>query len=161
VTRVVVNREKDLHEVWHSTRRELGLRGPVLASFLNGQPALMVPHSNKFSQSFLPNPERQLRELFALQNQHPSFMDLTTLIGLVAAFCTTVSYYPQLKKCWETGSAGDLSLKMFLTLAAGVALWIVYGFLKSDVVIIIANVLSLALLLGILYFKLRERLASA
>ena len=31
-------------------------------------------------------------------------MDFTTLIGLVAAFCTTVSYYPQLKKCWETGS---------------------------------------------------------
>jgi MtN3 and saliva related transmembrane protein len=50
---------------------------------------------------------------------------------------------------------------MFLTLAAGVALWVVHGFLKSDVVIIIANVVSLALLLGILYFKLQERLASA
>ena len=84
-------------------------------------------------------------------------MDFTTLIGLVAAFCTTISYYPQLKKCWDTGSAGDLSLKMFLTLAAGVALWVVYGFLKSDFVIIIANVVSLALLFGILYFKLRER----
>ena len=71
--------------------------------------------------------------------------------------CTTVSYYPQLKKCWETGSAGDLSLKMFLTLATGVALWVVYGFLKSDVVIIIANAVSLALLSGLLYFKLRER----
>ncbi len=43
-------------------------------------------------------------------------MDFTTLIGLLAAFCTTVSYYPQLKKCWATGSAGDLSLKMFITL---------------------------------------------
>ena len=51
----------------------------------------------------------------------------TTVIGLMAAFCTTVSYYPQLQKCWATGSAGDLSLKMFLTLAAGVALWVVYG----------------------------------
>jgi MtN3 and saliva related transmembrane protein len=80
----------------------------------------------------------------------------TTLIGLVAAFCTTVSYYPQLKKCWETGLAGDLSLKTFLTLAAGVALWVVYGFLKSDLVIIIANAVSLAFLLGIIYFKLRE-----
>ena len=35
-------------------------------------------------------------------------MDITTLVGLLAAFCTTVSYYPQLKKCWKTGSAGDL-----------------------------------------------------
>jgi MtN3 and saliva related transmembrane protein len=84
-------------------------------------------------------------------------VDLTTLIGLIAAFCTTVSYYPQLKKCWATGSAGDLSLTTFMTLAAGVALWVVYGLLKSDVVIIIANAVSLALLLGILYFKIRQR----
>src|SRR5205085_7822124 len=34
-------------------------------------------------------------------------------------FCTTVSYYPQLKKHRDTGSAGDLWLKMFLTLAVG------------------------------------------
>jgi MtN3 and saliva related transmembrane protein len=48
-------------------------------------------------------------------------MNLTTLIGLMAALCTTASYIPQLKKCWETGSAGDLSLKMFSILAAGTA----------------------------------------
>jgi MtN3 and saliva related transmembrane protein len=88
-------------------------------------------------------------------------MDFTTTSGLVAAICTTASYYPQLRKCWETGSAGDLSLKMFLTLAAGVALWVVYGFLKSDIIIIIANAVSLALLLGILYFKFRERASLA
>ena len=88
-------------------------------------------------------------------------MDFTTTIGLVAAICTTASYYPQLRKCWETGSAGDLSLRMFLTLAAGVALWVVYGFLKSDIIIIIANAVSLALLLGILYFKFRERASPA
>ena len=84
-------------------------------------------------------------------------MDFTTLIGLVAAFCTTVSYYPQLKKCWATGSAGDLSSKTFMMLSAGVGLWVVYGFLKNDFVIIIANAVSLTLLMGILYFKLRDR----
>jgi len=45
---------------------------------------------------------------------------------------------------------------MFLTLSLGVALWIVYGALKSDAVIIMANGMSLTLLLGILYFKIRE-----
>jgi MtN3 and saliva related transmembrane protein len=83
-------------------------------------------------------------------------MNFTTAIGLLAAFCTTVSYVPQLKKCWQTGSAGDLSLKMFLTLALGIASWIVYGVLQGDVVIILANSVSLLLLLGILAFKLRE-----
>jgi len=81
---------------------------------------------------------------------------MNTAVGLFAAFCTTVSYFPQLKKCWETSSAGDLSLKMFLILALGVASWIVYGFLQGDIVIIIANSASLCLLLGILYCKLRE-----
>ena len=82
---------------------------------------------------------------------------MNTGIGLFAAFCTTISYFPQLKKCWETNSAGDLSLKMFLILGLGVATWVVYGFLQGDIIIIIANSASLCLLLGILYFKLKER----
>ena len=82
---------------------------------------------------------------------------LETIIGLVAAFCTTVSYIPQLKKCYATRRAGDLSLKMFLTLGAGIALWCVYGIMKRDWVIIVANGVSLLLLANILYFKLREQ----
>jgi len=84
-------------------------------------------------------------------------MDIETAIGGVAAICTTVSYFPQLKKCWQTGETGDLSLLMFLTLSLGVALWTVYGALKSDIVIVLANGLSLTLLLEILYFKRREQ----
>jgi MtN3 and saliva related transmembrane protein len=88
-------------------------------------------------------------------------MTVTTLIGLMAALCTTASYIPQLKKCWETGSAGDLSLKMFSILAAGIALWVIYGVLQGDAVIILANSVSLVLLAGILYFRLREDFLSA
>ena len=83
-------------------------------------------------------------------------MSLITLIGLVAAFCTTISYVPQLKKIWDTGETHDISLKMFLILAAGIALWVVYGVLKSDAVIILANCVSLALLSAILFFKIRN-----
>ena len=81
---------------------------------------------------------------------------LETLVGLVAAFCTTVSYIPQVKKCWQTGSTGDLSLKMLLILGAGIALWVVYGIMKADLVIIAANSVSLLLLGNLLVFKLRE-----
>jgi MtN3 and saliva related transmembrane protein len=81
---------------------------------------------------------------------------LPTLIGIVAAVCTTVSYIPQLRKCWTTGSAADLSLYMFLVLAAGLSLWVVYGFLQKDWVIVIANVVSVTLLGVIIGFKLRE-----
>jgi MtN3 and saliva related transmembrane protein len=90
------------------------------------------------------------------RTQLEAVMDWMTAIGGTAAFCTTVSYVPQLRKCWQTGHAGDLSLKMFLVLAVGVALWVVYGLMKSDWVIVAANAVSLALLSGILAFKLRE-----
>ena len=83
-------------------------------------------------------------------------MDWKTIIGSVAAFCTTISYLPQLKKCWQTRSAGDLSLVMFATLATGVTLWVVYGALQEDMVIVAANLVSLCFLIGILYFKLKE-----
>jgi len=59
-------------------------------------------------------------------------MDFVTVLGGVAAACTTVSYFPQLKKCWQSGHTGDF----FLVLAAGVALWAVYGLLKADPVIV-------------------------
>jgi MtN3 and saliva related transmembrane protein len=88
-------------------------------------------------------------------------MTFTSVIGLLAAFCTTISYVPQLKKCWDTGSAGDLSFKMFSTLAAGIALWVAYGILQGDMVIILANSVSFLLLMGILAFKLREKFHSA
>ena len=80
---------------------------------------------------------------------------LETLIGAAAAICTTASYIPQLRKCWKTGETGDLSLKMLLLLAGGLGLWLVYGFMRGDAVIIIANAISLVLLGGILFFKIR------
>ena len=83
-------------------------------------------------------------------------LNIETLVGLAAAICTTVSYIPQVKKAWQTGSTGDLSLKMLAILATGIALWVVYGLLKADVVIIMANTVSLLLLASLLVFKLRE-----
>ena len=83
-------------------------------------------------------------------------MDLVTATGLLAAVLTTASNIPQLKKCWTTQSAGDLSLRGFSALAAGVAIWAIYGFMRSDWVMIVANVVSLLCLIGILAVKLRE-----
>jgi len=83
-------------------------------------------------------------------------MDPVTVIGAVAACCTTGSLVPQLQKCWQTGSVEDLSLRMLLLRGSALALWIAYGVLKPDILIIVANAISLALLLAILFFKLRS-----
>jgi MtN3 and saliva related transmembrane protein len=83
-------------------------------------------------------------------------MDAVTAIGPVAATLTTASNIPQLKKCWQTRSAGDLSLKGFSALALGVAVWTLYGIMRGDWGIVGANVVSLVCLVGILAIKLRE-----
>jgi len=86
---------------------------------------------------------------------------LSTAIGLIAAFCTTISYIPQVVKCWKTRKAGDISLKMLLTLASGLVLWVAYGFINTDWVIVGANAVSLLLLANLLLFKMRELFPSS
>ena len=79
-----------------------------------------------------------------------------TVIGLAAAVCTTAANLPQLKKAWSTGQTDDISLNMLLVLTCGLALWVVYGVLKEDIVIILANGISLTLIGALLWLKLLQ-----
>jgi MtN3 and saliva related transmembrane protein len=60
-------------------------------------------------------------------------------IGACAAVFTSLSYIPQLRKAWLRRSTSDLSLKMLVVLTAGLTLWVEYGLLKGDGVIVAAN----------------------
>src|SRR5215210_4516474 len=95
----------------------------------------------------------------AVPKHYSGMFSTVSLIGFAAAVCTTASYIPQLHKCWTTGSTHDLSRYMLAVLSTGLALWIAYGVLQGDWVIIAANTVSLAMLLVILGFKVREILA--
>ena len=79
-----------------------------------------------------------------------------TLIGLAAAFCTTIAFLPQVIKTWRTRSTGDISLAMFLVFTSGIFLWLVYGLIIGDVPLIAANGITFVLSGTILYFKLRH-----
>jgi len=83
-------------------------------------------------------------------------MNYTTLIGLVAATLTTISFLPQVIKSWKTRSAKDLSLGMFVTFCAGVLLWLIYGLLNRDLPIILSNAVTFVLALAILILKIRH-----
>ena len=78
---------------------------------------------------------------------------IATVIGLTAAACTTAANLPQLKKAWVTGQTDDLSLKTLLLFGSGLVLWIFYGVLQRDIVIMLANGISLPILSAILYLK--------
>ena len=79
-----------------------------------------------------------------------------TLIGLAAAFCTTIAFLPQVIKTWRTRSTKDISLVMFVVFTTGIFLWLVYGAMLGDVPLIAANGTTFVLSGTILYFKLRH-----
>ena len=81
----------------------------------------------------------------------------TTILGGVAAFGTTAAWMPQLIKTWRSKSAKDFSWLYLALFSSGVTLWIVYGVLRKDPVIIIANAITLALVATVLYVKIREK----
>jgi MtN3 and saliva related transmembrane protein len=82
--------------------------------------------------------------------------NLVTALGLVAAALTTIANVPQVWKAWRTGETRDLSLAMTLILAAGLGLWVVYGALQADAVIVVANAAATALALTLAGLKLRH-----
>ena len=83
-------------------------------------------------------------------------MQLETMLGLSAAFCTTVAYLPQALRAFQTRSTKDISLGMFMLMVLGVALWLTYGILRADLPLIAANAITLLLAGSILVLKLRH-----
>jgi MtN3 and saliva related transmembrane protein len=77
-------------------------------------------------------------------------------IGVCAAVLTSLSYIPQVRKAWPRGSTKDLSLHMLVVLTTGLLLWIGYGLLKSDWVIVAANSVGATLSGAVLIFKIRD-----
>lgn len=82
-------------------------------------------------------------------------MLITTLIGLLAATCTTGSFLPQVIRAWRTRSTRDVSALMFVLLVTGNALWLLYGALIGDLPLVVANLITITLVGIILALKLR------
>ena len=82
-------------------------------------------------------------------------MDYITILGFVAATCTTVAFLPQVMKTWQSQSAKDVSYGMLVFFCIGIFLWLVYGLLIKAAPVIIANFLTLILNLIILYLKIK------
>ncbi len=80
-------------------------------------------------------------------------MDYAFLLGITAGAMTTGSILPQVLKIVQSKSSRDVSTLFFLVMAAGMLLWLVYGVLRSDLVIVLWNAISLSLSLVILALK--------
>ena len=81
---------------------------------------------------------------------------LILAVGFGAAFGTTAAWFPQVGRTWNTRSARDFSWGYLTIFSLGVALWLVYGLLRSDVAVIAANAATLLLVLTIAVLKARQ-----
>jgi len=79
---------------------------------------------------------------------------LPTLIGSVAAVCTTGAFVPQVVRVWRLKSAGEISLVTFLAFASGTFVWLVYGLLIGSTPVVVANAVTFVLAVTMVTLKL-------
>lgn len=84
-------------------------------------------------------------------------LSLTELVGIVAGFLTTGSFIPQVVKILRTRDVSGISLLMYVAFTSGVLLWLIYGIINSQMAIIAANGITLALASVILAMKICYR----
>lgn len=92
-------------------------------------------------------------------------MMLVDGLGFAAALLTTGSFLPQAWLTLRTRDVSGISLGMYSAFTAGVALWLLYGWLLQEWPIVVANAVTLALAGTILVTKIvverRRRRAGA
>ncbi len=82
-------------------------------------------------------------------------INFIAITGFLAGTFTTLSLLPQVIKAIKTKETKDLSISMFIILAAGLLLWIIYGILISAYPIILANLFSFILAAIIILLKIK------
>jgi len=83
-------------------------------------------------------------------------MDTTIqVVGFASAVLTTGAFLPQAIKTWRTKSTDDLSPYMFAFFCTGIVGWLIYGILRSDLPMILANSVTICLAGMIMFFIIR------
>lgn len=75
------------------------------------------------------------------------------ILGFTSAFLTTFSFLPQAIQVIKTRDTASLSLAMYSIFTVGVGFWLVYGLIKEDSAMIVANMITFILSSIILSIK--------
>ncbi|MCF6150079.1 MAG: SemiSWEET transporter [Candidatus Kuenenia sp.] len=76
-----------------------------------------------------------------------------SIIGTIAAMCTTVGFIPQIIRGIKTKELNDVSPIMLSLLLLGCSMWLIYGLHLRDIIIVLANGFTLSFVITI--FSLR------
>ena len=78
-----------------------------------------------------------------------------SILGIIAAALVTSSFIPQIVKGYRTKHLDDVSYWLMITICIGMSLWIGYGIIKNDFVIIGANISTIILNIVLVVMKFR------
>lgn len=82
-------------------------------------------------------------------------MNILFVIGIFATFFSLWSTVPQINKSLKTKKTGDVSKWLIISLIVGLSLWVLYGIVKGDIVIAVANAIGVTLNVILLSLKLK------
>ncbi len=84
-------------------------------------------------------------------------MNWIAAAGLVAAFCTTISFLPQAIQTIRTKDTSSISLAMYSIFTFGTLMWLLYGLFSYNLPVSLANGVTLILSSTILIYKIRNQ----
>ncbi|HYC40565.1 MAG TPA: SemiSWEET transporter [Chitinophagaceae bacterium] len=84
-------------------------------------------------------------------------VNFTDALGYATGALTCVTFLPQVIKTWREKSARDISLLMFIIAAVNEVMWIAYGGLINNWVLILTNVVMLVMSVMMIVFKFRYK----
>lgn len=76
-------------------------------------------------------------------------------IGIIAGILVLSSFIPQLHKAYKTKRMSDVSIYLMGLIASGMLLWVVYGIIRRDPVIIGTNAAGFVLNIILMILKLK------
>tara|TARA_B100000989_G_scaffold289588_1_gene261649 strand:- start:74 stop:343 length:270 start_codon:yes stop_codon:yes gene_type:complete len=79
------------------------------------------------------------------------------IVGMFAALLTTLAFIPQVLKVIKLKKTDGLSLTTYIIFTLGVALWLVYGFFKNSISMVLGNGITLILSMIILVYIVIEK----
>lgn len=79
------------------------------------------------------------------------------ILGYGACAVTALTFLPQVIKTWKEKSAKNVSLLMFIIAFVNEVMWIAYGILRSDMVIIVTNVIMITMCSIMISLKLKYK----
>ena len=77
------------------------------------------------------------------------------ILGYTARAITSLTFLPQVIKTLKEKSARDVSMMMFIIAVVNQTMWVVYGALLSNWVIILTNAVILSMSLTMIILKIR------